>query len=76
MSNEEINKLADKASSDLDQIGNFIETAGRFFAEKYADKTGAMLSGMALLLIGLIQKDIRKLQEAAQANAPKTMGHN
>ena len=76
MSNEEINKVADKASSDLDQIANFIETAGRFFAEKYQDKTGAMLSGMALLLVGFIQKDIRKLQEAAQINVPKTMGHN
>lgn len=73
MSNEEINKVAEKACSDLDQIGNFIETAGRFFAEKYQDKTGAMLSGMALLLIQFIQKDVRKLQESAQA---KTMGHN
>ena len=76
MSNEETQKVADKACSDLDQIANFIETAGRFFAEKYHDKTGAMLSGMALLLVGFIQKDIRKLQEAAQINAPKTMGHN
>jgi hypothetical protein len=76
MSSEEINKVADKASSDLDQIANFIETAGRFFAEKYHDKTGAMLSGMALLLVGFIQQDVRRLQEAAQINAPKTMGHN
>jgi hypothetical protein len=76
MSNEEINKIADKACNDLDQITNFIETAGRFFAEKYQDKTGAMLSGMALLLVGFIQGDIRKLQEAAQTNGPKTIGHN
>jgi len=76
MSNEEINKIADKACNDLDQITNFIETAGRFFAEKYQDKTGAMLSGMALLLVGFIQKDVRKLQEAAQTNGPKTMGYN
>jgi hypothetical protein len=75
MSND-TDKIADKACNDLDQIANFIETAGRFFAEKYQDKTGAMLSGMALLLVGFIQKDIRKLQEAAQANGPKTMGHN
>ena len=76
MNNEEINKIADKAFNDLDQIANFIETAGRFFAEKYQDKTGAMLSGMALLLVGFIQGDIRKLQEAAQTNGPKTMGYN
>ncbi len=76
MSNEEINKIADKACNGLDQITNFIETAGRFFAEKYQDKTGAMLSGMALLLVGFIQGDIRKLQEAAQTNGPKTIGHN
>jgi hypothetical protein len=76
MSNEEINKLADKASRDLDQIANFIETAGRFFGEHYNDQTGALLARMALLLVGFIQKDIRKLQEAAQSNAPKTMGHN
>jgi hypothetical protein len=76
MSNEETQKVADKACNDLDQIANFLKTAAQFFAEKYQDKTGAILSGMALLLVGFIQKDIRKLQEAAQANAPKTMGHN
>ena len=76
MNNTEVNKTADKAVSDLENIAQFLKTAQTMFTGKYNDYTGGVLSEMALILVGFIQKDIRKLQEAAQANAPKTLGHN
>ena len=76
MNNTEVNKVADKAVSDLDNIAQFLKSARTMFVDTHKDYTGGVLSEMALILVGFIQRDIRKLQEAAQANAPKTMGHN
>lgn len=68
MNNTEVNKVADKAVSDLDNIAQFLKSARTMFVDKHNDYTGGVLSEMALILVGFIQKDIRKLQEAAQSN--------
>jgi len=64
---------ADKACHDLGKVAEFLGTASRFFGEKYNDKTGSALANMAMVLLGYIQKDIRKLQELGQ---PRSLGHN
>jgi hypothetical protein len=68
MNNTEVNKVADKAVSDLDNIAQFLKSARTMFVDTHNDYTGGVLSEMALILVGFIQRDIRKLQEAAQNN--------
>ena len=49
MNNTEVNKTADKAVSDLDNIAQFLKSARTMFVDTHKDYTGGVLSEMALI---------------------------